>query len=127
MMVIDLPTAMFVLSLVTVLSGLLGAVIRGVWKLSTKLSTVEQSLRKEIGKSRDEIEERQEQHSREFGETVHAMGQKIRDFELWVRDHCVLTTNFDKVQGTLESSIHSLGQELKADLRRMEDKIDSKA
>lgn len=123
---VDIQTAMFVLALVSLVATLLGAIIRGVWRLSTKLGGVETTLRDEIAKSRNEVEEKQDMHSREFGETVHAMRQKMADFELWVRDHCVQLTSFDKVQQSMEASIRSLGDELKARLERMETKIDSK-
>lgn len=99
-----------------------GTLIAGVWKLSR----LEVALRSDISKARDEIEQKQDTHSREFGETVAAMRQKIADVELYAANNYVRRDGFYKVQELLESSIRSLGDKIEKRLERMEEKIDSK-
>lgn len=99
-----------------------GTLVAGVWKLSR----LEIALRSDIGKARDEIESRQDGHSREFGETIAALRQKVGEVELYGANNYVRRDGFYKVQDNLEGSIRSLGDELKARLERMEGKIDSK-
>lgn len=123
-MTIDIPTAMFVIALVTLVAGLLGLIIRGVWNLSRKLGNVEKCLRDDINKSRDEIEQQQDRHSREFGETVAAMREKIREVELFCRDTFVRRDSFYMVRDDLVTSMNSLGDKIEARLERMEKKID---
>ncbi len=101
---------------------LIGMAVGGVWKLSR----VESALRKDITDSKQEIEEKQNQHSREFGETIAAIRQKVAEVELYAANTYVRRDGFYKVRDELSADIKTAVADLKADLRRMETKIDSK-
>lgn len=108
--------------LISLIATLLLMTAGGVWKLSR----VESALRKDITDSRDEIEEKQRQHSREFGETVAAIRQKVADVELYGANNYVRREGFYKVQEALTADIKAMGDKIELRLSRMETKIDSK-
>lgn len=110
-----LTIAGFVLNLIVIAVG-------GTWKLSQ----LEVSLRASIEKSRKEIDDRLDAQSREFGETVSALRQKIHEVEMWSRDTFMRRDGFYKVKEDLTTEIKGIRDELKSDLRRMEDKLDQK-
>lgn len=103
--------------------NLLVLVVGGTWRLSR----MEVALREEISKSRAEVEERHDRISREFGETIAAIREKIREVELFCRDTFVRRDGFYKVRDELALDIKTLGEKIEARLERMESKIDSKA
>lgn len=94
--------------------------------VTRKLSQVEGSLRAAIESSRREIDGRIDAQSREFGETVSALRQKIHEVEIWSRDTFMRADGFYKVKDELTGEIKAVRDELKTDLRRMETKLDSK-
>lgn len=101
--------------------NLLVLVIGGTWRLSR----MEVALRDEISKSRAEIEERQDRLSRECGESVAAVREKIREVELFCRDTYVRRDSFYKVADEFSAGMKALGDKIDARLERMEAKIDS--
>lgn len=103
--------------------NILVLVIGGTWRLSR----MEVALRDEISKSRAEVEERQDRLSRECGESVAAVREKVREVELFCRDTFVRRDGFYKVRDELAADIKTLGEKIEARLERMEAKIDSKA
>lgn len=111
----DLQTIALIITLVGLSGGF-------VWKLTR----VERALSDKITDSRDEIERRQEQHSREVGETIAALRQKVNDVELHAANNYVRRDGFYKVQEALTQDIKELGRSLEGRLQRMEAKIDSK-
>ena len=101
----------------------LGVIIfGGAWKLSR----LEVSLSTAIEKSRKEIDDRIEVLKREFGETNAAVRSKIHEVEIWARDNFMRRDGFYKVQEQLSSEIKTVRDEMKSDLRRIEEKIDTK-
>lgn len=91
------------------------------------IGRLETSLRESIEKSRKEIDERLDSQSREFGETVQAMRQKIHEVEIWSRDNFMRRDGFYKVKDELTVQINGVRDELRKDLRRMEEKLDTKS
>lgn len=110
-----LTIAGFVLNLIVIVGT-------GVWRLSQ----LENSLRKSIEESRKEIDGRIDEQAREFGETVQALRQKIHEFELWARDTFMRRDGFYKVKDEVTAALKEVRDELKTDLRRLEEKIDTK-
>lgn len=88
-----------------------------------KLSRVELALSAQITKERKEIDEHIEQMSREFGETVHAMRQKIHEMEVWNRDNFVRRDGFYIVKDELTSAIRSVEALIAVRLEGLEAKI----
>jgi Sec-independent protein translocase protein TatA len=110
-----LTIAGFILNLIVIVVG-------GTWKLSQ----VEGSLRKAIEESRKEIDDRIDLQSREFGETVAALRQKMHEVELWARDTFMRRDGFYKIKDEVTGALKEVRDELKTDLRRLEEKIDTK-
>ena len=69
------------------------------------IGRLETSLRETIEKSRKEIDERLDAQSRDFGETISALRQKIHEVELWARDTFMRRDGFYKVQEQLSAEI----------------------
>jgi hypothetical protein len=112
---LDVHTISLIVTLVAMAAG-------GVWKLSR----VEAALRIDIKQSRDEIEEKQERVSRDFGEAVAAIRQKLHEVELWTANTFLRRDSFYKVQEELKTEMKALGDKIETRLERMEEKIDRK-
>lgn len=102
--------------------NLLVTAIVGTWKLSR----VELAIRQSIASSRAEIDERIEAIRREFGETGHALREKIAQVELYTRDTFVRRDSFYKVSDDLAAKLTAMDDKIDKRLERMEGKIDSK-
>lgn len=113
---LDIHTISLIVTLVAMAAG-------GVWKLSR----VEAALRTDIKQSRDEVEQKQDRVSREFGETVTAIRQKLHDVELWTANTFLRRDSFDRAQEDIKAEMKALGDKLEARLERMEEKIDRNA
>jgi hypothetical protein len=96
----------------------------GSWKLSGKLSDMETGLRKAIKESRDEIEERQDRATHDFGETISAIREKVREVELYVRDKYIEKNDFIIQMQRHNELIQLNFQNIAARLDRMEKKMD---
>jgi hypothetical protein len=106
---------------ITIIIALVSFAVGGVWKLSR----VESALRADITAAKDEVEEKQSQHSREFGETIAALRQKIADVELYASNHYVRRDGFYKVQEQFTADLRALGDRIEARFVRLEAKIDN--
>jgi hypothetical protein len=115
-MMLDSQTITLVLSLVAMSAG-------GVWQLSR----VEAALRKDITRSRDEIEAKQDQQVRHFAENLAALRQRLHEVELWTANTFLRRDSFYKAQEELKAEMKALGDKIEARLERMEEKIDRKA
>lgn len=119
------------------LGGFIVTAFAAATRVTWKLTRVEISLREEIASSRTEVETRQDEKSREVGETISALkeqlriveqrwSEKIREIELYCRDTFVRRDGFYKVREEMANDIRALGEKLEQRLERMEAKIDSK-
>jgi hypothetical protein len=95
-------------------------VIGGTWRLSR----LDVSLREAITKARDEVEDRQDSITREYGEAVAAIREKVTQVELWGRDNYVRRDGFYKVRDEIAADVKSLRIEIVNRLERMETKMD---
>lgn len=127
-----------IVAIAAFLLNFIGTLIGCVWQLSRVESRLELSFQSAITKAKEETEAHVDAQTLRFGETVAALKEKMNleitalrkemtDEQKYTRDTFVRRDSFYEVQKSLESSIRSLGAELKLDLRRMEDKIDNKA
>ncbi len=112
-------------------------VFGGGWNLSTKIATMQIELRKAINDSKDEIERKQDaiakdfidreaRLTREFGETVSALRQKVHEIETWARDEFVRKGSFENSLDRLDRTVGDQFANIDKRLERMEAKIDSK-
>src|SRR5260221_147361 len=110
-----------IIAIAAFILNLLVLTVGGTWKLSQ----LDASLLKAISKARDEIEERQDRLSRECGETVAAVREKIVQVELYCRDNFIRRDGFYKVRDEIATNVKELRTEIVDRLDRMEAKIDS--
>jgi hypothetical protein len=104
------------------LVNFIGQIILLTWKLGQ----VQLNLTEKISAARMEIEEKQDTHVRQFGETIAAIRQKVADVELYSANNYIRREGFYKVQEKLTDDITALGNKIEARLLRMETKLDSK-
>jgi hypothetical protein len=107
---------------VVIITALVGMACGGLWKLTR----VEKALSDKIEESKEDVERKQEEHSRNFGETIAAIRQKVADVELYGANNYVRRDSFYKVQETISQDIKSLGAQMEARFVRLEAKIDTK-
>lgn len=97
--------------------------IIGIWKLSR----VEVALNSAINLARADIEDKQAQSIREFGETAAALRQKIHDVEVWTSNtlHGFLRTEaFNRIHDGLSTNLQQFSDRIDTRLGRLEEKID---
>ena len=112
---LDSQTITLILSLIAMSAG-------GVWQLSR----VEAALRKDITRSRDEIEAKQDQQMRDFSERFSGLEKKVHEVELWTANTFIRRESFYKIKDEITGEMKALGERLEARLVRMEEKLDSK-
>jgi hypothetical protein len=66
--------------------NLVQRIFGGGWNLSNNLSAVEKRLKEAIDDSKREIEDRQDKAIHDFGETVSALKEHVRQVEFHIRD-----------------------------------------
>lgn len=101
-------------------------VFGGGWNLSGRLAAMETKLTKEIKASKEEVERRQDDQTRDVGETIAAMRQHMVQIELYIRDHYVRRDSFIEVNRQTQDAIKGAVEDLKGRLDRMEKKLDTK-
>lgn len=99
-----------------------GMLVTVTWRLAQ----IEKALREAINESRDEIEDKQDRMTREFGETVQAIRNKVHEVETWARDEFVRKGSFDNGMGRVEKMLGDQFDRIEARIDRMEKKIDDK-
>ena len=115
--------------------GFVGTWIFGAFTLGRAVEQMKAAIKLEIDKERDgiivriELMERkfsdeQKEQDHNFGEVGFAMRQyiadvekKVRDVEMYGRDHYVKITDFDKAIDRLSSDIKSVATDIKKDFK----------
>jgi gas vesicle protein len=96
----------------------------GSWKLSGKLAEMEKGLRQAISESTKEVEEKQERSTHDFGETISALKEHIRQLEMFVRDRYVEKNDFALQMQRHNELLQMNFANITARLDRMEKKLD---
>ena len=122
---------------VVIILALVAGSVRMTWlvgsirtEVVTLISEKEIERNKELSKTWNEfVLVRQELYktSHDFGETIMALKQKLADVELYAANTYVRRDGFYKAIEQVVESVAALRTELRADLQRMEQKIDSRA
>jgi hypothetical protein len=110
---IVIAIAAFVLNLLVIAVG-------GTWRLSR----MEVSLGQAIAKSRAEIEERQDKLSRECGDSILAIREKVSQVELFCRDTFMRRDSFYEANKKNGDDMKAAWDRIEQRLDRMEKKID---
>jgi hypothetical protein len=111
----DTSVIAIIVSSIGVLVIVLDKLLSGSWRLSGKLAEIERGLK-----------ERQDIMSREIGETVAGMREKVREVELFVRDHYIEKNDFIIQMQHHNEMISMNFTNITARLDRMEKKLDQK-
>lgn len=99
-----------------------------------KLSSIEISLRNKIDEHSRALEREADMESRRFGETIMAIREKInldgnsteakiKEIELFTRDHFVRRESFNEVVTNIRNQIEDAVDRIEARMQRMEDKL----
>ena len=100
------------------------SIYSGGWNLSNKIADMEARLRNDIIEAKTELETRQDTSTRENGEGLAAIRQKVHEVEMWIRDTFVRRDSFLQVIAEVKTGFNDLGTRLEKRLDRMEEKID---
>jgi hypothetical protein len=106
-------------------------IVGGIWALSR----TEQNIRQQIADHKLENEERVNATMRSIGETFTgirqkisevdiALGKRITEIELYVRDTFLQKESFRVVIAEITANIKGLGDRIESRMQRMEDKFD---
>ena len=115
--------------LIIALMALWGWSLKITWGISQVKEDIKLMIREhaaddltEFAKVRQEIDDT----ARAFGETMAALRQGFNDFRLDAANTFVRREGFYKVHDQLNENIKAFREEIRADLRRVEQKIDTK-
>lgn len=90
----DTATIAVIIAGIALLLNLVQRIFGGGWNLSKSLKEVEIRLQASIEASKREIEEQQRASSHEFGETVSALKEHVRQVEFHLRDNYIRKDDF---------------------------------
>jgi hypothetical protein len=94
------------------------AITRSEVEIRTDFDAQIDNLQRDIAHLEKSAKDRSDLMTREFGETVSAIRQKVHDVEMFTRDTFVRKDSFELVVGRLEKSIEKLGDKIEDKLER---------
>ncbi len=113
-----------IISTVIGLGGLLAGVIGTAVRVTAKLAQVKEDLTEKMNSDtaelRTQLTEEHDAVMKQFGDSLSAMREKIRDTEIWNRDNFVRRPDFDRAIDTLTARMDAGFTEIKAMLRDRE-------
>jgi hypothetical protein len=101
-------------------------VFGGGWNLSKNLQGVEQRLQAAITASKKEVEDKQDQHSRETGETIAALKEHVRQIEFHLRDYYIRKDDFGVHMKSHDDLLRTNFENISLRLTRIEKTLDEK-
>lgn len=90
----DASTWAILIAAGALLLNFIDKIFGGGWNLSKNLNAVEGRLKAVIDSTRKEIEEHQDTASHDFGETVAALKEHVRQVEFHLRDNYIRKDDF---------------------------------
>lgn len=130
----SIAAATFLLNAAVVGGGLIWAVGKIRTDFAKQFATEREATNDDFEKLRAEFYGDQKVQDHNFGEMGAAMRQYITDvekemhkIEIWGRDNYALKPDVTKAMDSIREDIKALGADIKADIRRMENKIDEQA
>ena len=90
----DTATLAVVIAAIALSLNLVQRLFGGGWNLSKSLNAVEHRLQASIEASKKEIEQRQDTAAHDFGETVSALKEHVRQVEFHLRDNYIRKDDF---------------------------------
>lgn len=99
----------------------------GGWNLKKTLSDIESGLQAAIESSKKEIEDQQRVAAREFGETVSAVKEHVRQVEFHIRDNYIRKDDFIVHMKQHDDLLRLNFANITSRLERIEKQLDQKA
>jgi hypothetical protein len=97
--------------------------VGAVWVFARMTGSLEQKLEEAKLEYERRVNAQCDLISRNFGETVSAVRQKINEMELFNRDHFVNTRTFDLVNDQTQQAIRRLEDKLEDRFNKIDDKL----
>ena len=130
-------TLIVIAALVTLAWNLGRGIFGGGWNLKTNLSTIQNSFQtnlaamelrliESIANFRREMEEEHEKTTHDFGETISALREHVRQVEFHLRDHYIRKDDFVVMMKSHDDLLRSNFENLNSRLKRIEERLDSK-
>jgi hypothetical protein len=105
------------------------------WRTRGIVADINEKIETKVGEVKDEVRSDHDENTRNHGESLMAIRQKITDVEIWNRDNFVRRADFAAVVESINRSIETLSAKMHADMqglraeliegqRRVEGKID---
>lgn len=107
---------------ITVVQHLFG----GGWRLASKLSSLETSLKQSMTDLKADIDERSDRYAKDYGETAAAIRTKMHEIELDMAKHYMRHDSFYQANSENKDNIEAAFKRIDIRLERMEKKIDEK-
>lgn len=99
----------------------------GGWNLSKNLAAVEERLKLVIDATRKEIEEHQDTATHDFGETVAAVKEHVRQVEFHIRDNYIRKDDFIVHMKQHDDLLRLNFANITSRLERIEKQLDNKS
>lgn len=122
----DTATIAVIIAAAALLMNLFQRVFGGGWNLSKSLAAVELRLQLAIEASKKEIEEQQRTAVHDFGETVTALKEHVRQVEFHLRDNYIRKDDFIVHMKAHDDLLRLNFANVNARLERIEKTLDQK-
>lgn len=123
----DTATIAVVIAAAALLLNLIQRIFGGGWNLSKSLAAVELRLQGAIEASKREIEQRQDTAAHDFGETVAALKEHVRQVEFHLRDNYIRKDDFIVHMKSHDDLLRLNFANITSRLERIEKQLDNKA
>jgi hypothetical protein len=111
---------------IALLLNLSRGIFGGGWSLSKNLEALKIDLLESLADTRREMIDRHDSESRSYGETVAALREHVRKFELHVRDHYIRKDDFIIHMKSHDDLLRSNFESINKRLDRIEKQLDAK-
>lgn len=123
----DNATIAVIIAAAALLFNLFRGTFGGGWNLSKSLIAVEHRLTAAIDSSKKEVEEQQRTASHNFGETVAALKEHVRQVEFHLRDNYIRKDDFIVHMKSHDDLLRLNFANIASRLERIEAQLDKKA
>jgi translation initiation factor 2 alpha subunit (eIF-2alpha) len=103
---------------------IIGAMIRATWKAAKTETEIIAKIEKDRIELREQLTQEHSELMKQFGDSLSAVREKIRDNELWNRDNFVRRSDFQAVIESINRSVEALGTRMDAGLAKLDAKLD---
>jgi hypothetical protein len=106
------------------LATMIGTSVRATWKLAALKEEIVLKIERDRIELREQLTQEHSDVMKQFGDSLGAVREKIRDGELWNRDNFVRRSDFQAVVESINRSVEALGARMDAGLAKLDVKLD---